>query len=291
MQTAGAQFGMQAALAGSDISTFPDYPAEIRAPAGTTYGVSAFQVHFGSQDVKTAGDDLDVLVALNPAALKVNVGDLRLGGTIVSIPTRSTIADSRRRATRRIPSRTRASRPTSSCRSTSPRRPSAVEPFELSSRDGLHVPEHVGARPRAVDVRSRQAGYDRLDHEEVRGTGQHRRGERGGAQAPGTPSARRPRCRRRALRPPGRWIPPICRPASTGRSAARRRWRGGWHVRARLQRPRPHDLRLLPDHACFAAAARARQDARLRGRHVPGRRRDRRRLRRDRRRPTAARSG
>jgi len=83
MQTAGAQFGIQAALSGSDISTFPDYPAEIRAPAGTTYGVSAFQVHFGSQDIKTAGDDLDVLVALNPAALKVNVGDLRLGGTIV----------------------------------------------------------------------------------------------------------------------------------------------------------------------------------------------------------------
>ena len=83
MQTVGAQFGIQAALSGSDISTFPDYPAEIRAPAGTTYGVSAFQVHFGSQDVMTAGDDLDVLVALNPAALKVNVGDLRLGGTIV----------------------------------------------------------------------------------------------------------------------------------------------------------------------------------------------------------------
>jgi 2-oxoglutarate ferredoxin oxidoreductase subunit alpha len=83
MQTAGAQFGIEAALAGRDISTFPDYPAEIRAPAGTTYGVSAFQVHFGSQDVKTAGDDLDVLVALNPAALKVNVQDLAMGGTVV----------------------------------------------------------------------------------------------------------------------------------------------------------------------------------------------------------------
>lgn len=83
MQTAGAQFGLEAALSGHDISTFPDYPAEIRAPAGTTYGVSAFQVHFGSQDVKTAGDDLDVLVALNPAALKVNLPDLAPGGTIV----------------------------------------------------------------------------------------------------------------------------------------------------------------------------------------------------------------
>ena len=78
MQTAGAQFGIEAALSGHDISTFPDFPAEIRAPAGTTYGVSAFQVHFGSHDVKTAGDDLDVLVALNPAALKVNLTDLGL---------------------------------------------------------------------------------------------------------------------------------------------------------------------------------------------------------------------
>jgi 2-oxoglutarate ferredoxin oxidoreductase subunit alpha len=83
MQTAGAQFGIEAALAGKDISTFPDFPAEIRAPAGTTYGVSAFQVHFGSQDVKTAGDEIDVLVAMNPAALKVNVDNLGPGGTIV----------------------------------------------------------------------------------------------------------------------------------------------------------------------------------------------------------------
>lgn len=83
MQTAGAQFGIEAALAGRDISTFPDYPAEIRAPAGTTYGVSAFQIHFGSQDVKTAGDEIDVLVAMNPAALKVNVDNLGPGGTIV----------------------------------------------------------------------------------------------------------------------------------------------------------------------------------------------------------------
>lgn len=83
MQTAGAHFGIETALSGRDISTFPDYPAEIRAPAGTTYGVSAFQIHFGSEDVKTAGDDLDVLVALNPAALKVNVDELRSGGTIV----------------------------------------------------------------------------------------------------------------------------------------------------------------------------------------------------------------
>ncbi|MEE9155343.1 MAG: 2-oxoacid:acceptor oxidoreductase subunit alpha [Gemmatimonadota bacterium] len=84
MQLTGTQFTLETALAGRDLATFPDYPAEIRAPAGTTYGVSAFQIHFGSEDIMTAGDELDVLVALNPAALKVNVGDLRLGGTIVA---------------------------------------------------------------------------------------------------------------------------------------------------------------------------------------------------------------
>ena len=84
MQLAGTQFTMENALAGSDLATFPDYPAEIRAPAGTTYGVSSFQIHFGAVDVKTAGDELDVLVALNPAALKVNLRDLRIGGTVVA---------------------------------------------------------------------------------------------------------------------------------------------------------------------------------------------------------------
>jgi len=83
MQLTGAQFTLEAALAGQDIATFPDYPAEIRAPAGTTYGVSAYQIHFGGGDLTTAGDAPDVLVALNPAALKVNVDDLRIGGLVV----------------------------------------------------------------------------------------------------------------------------------------------------------------------------------------------------------------
>jgi 2-oxoglutarate ferredoxin oxidoreductase subunit alpha len=84
IQLTGSQFAIETALAGSDIATFPDYPAEIRAPAGTTYGVSAFQVHFGSVDIKTSGDELDVLVAFNPAALKVNLGDLRIGGLVIA---------------------------------------------------------------------------------------------------------------------------------------------------------------------------------------------------------------
>src|SRR5229473_4564070 len=83
MQVTGSRFTVEAALAGNDLTTFPDFPAEIRAPAGTTYGVSAFQIHFGGVDVTTPGDAVDVLVAMNPAALKVDVKDLRVGGTVV----------------------------------------------------------------------------------------------------------------------------------------------------------------------------------------------------------------
>jgi 2-oxoglutarate/2-oxoacid ferredoxin oxidoreductase subunit alpha len=83
MQVTGSQFTLETALAGNDLATFPDYPAEIRAPAGTTFGVSAFQIHFGATDVLTAGDELDVLVAMNPAALTVNLKDVRPGGTVV----------------------------------------------------------------------------------------------------------------------------------------------------------------------------------------------------------------
>jgi 2-oxoglutarate/2-oxoacid ferredoxin oxidoreductase subunit alpha len=83
MQVTGSRFTAETALAGNDLITFPDFPAEIRAPAGTTYGVSAFQIQFGAVDVMTPGDAVDVLVAMNPAALKVDLKDLQPGGTIV----------------------------------------------------------------------------------------------------------------------------------------------------------------------------------------------------------------
>ena len=73
IQLTGAQFTQATALAGNDLETFPDFPAEIRAPVGTTFGVSAFQIHFGDRRVYTIGDRPDVLVALNPAALKTNL--------------------------------------------------------------------------------------------------------------------------------------------------------------------------------------------------------------------------
>lgn len=84
MQLTGGQFTLSTALAGNDLATFPDFPAEIRAPQGTTFGVSAFQINFGSTAIDTAGDQPDVLVAMNPAALKVNAGDLRDGGLIIA---------------------------------------------------------------------------------------------------------------------------------------------------------------------------------------------------------------
>src|SRR6267154_896975 len=83
MQLTGAQFTMETALSGNDLATFPDSPAEIRAPAGTTFGVSSFQIRFGAGEFFTAGDELDVLVAMNPAALKVELKSLRAGGTVV----------------------------------------------------------------------------------------------------------------------------------------------------------------------------------------------------------------
>src|SRR6476659_2862003 len=80
---AGTQFTDTSALVGNDISTFPDFPAEIRAPAGTLAGVSGFQVHFSSTDIYTPGDDVNALVAMNPAALRTNVRSVRGEGIVI----------------------------------------------------------------------------------------------------------------------------------------------------------------------------------------------------------------
>ena len=84
MQLTGGQFTLSTALAGNDLATFPDFPAEIRAPQGTLFGVSAFQINFGSTEIDTAGDEPDVLVAMNPAALKTNLASLKQGGLIIA---------------------------------------------------------------------------------------------------------------------------------------------------------------------------------------------------------------
>jgi 2-oxoglutarate/2-oxoacid ferredoxin oxidoreductase subunit alpha len=84
MQLTGMQFTTESAIAGNDIGTLPDFPAEIRAPAGTLAGVSGFQLNFSSREVYTPGDNPDVLVVMNPAALKVNLGDLQRGGILIA---------------------------------------------------------------------------------------------------------------------------------------------------------------------------------------------------------------
>src|SRR5262245_21254717 len=83
MQLAGGRFASETALVGNDLATLPDFPAEIRAPAGSLPGVSGFQVHFADHDILTPGDQPDVLVVMNPAALKTNLRDLPKGGTLL----------------------------------------------------------------------------------------------------------------------------------------------------------------------------------------------------------------
>ena len=83
MQLTGSQFSDTSAFVGLDLSTFPDYPSEIRAPGGTTAGISGFQVHIGHKEVHSPGDQADVLVAMNPAALKTNMKWIKPGATII----------------------------------------------------------------------------------------------------------------------------------------------------------------------------------------------------------------
>jgi 2-oxoglutarate ferredoxin oxidoreductase subunit alpha len=83
MQLTGGRFTSETALSGNDLSTYPDFPAEIRAPAGSLPGVSGFQLHFADHDILTPGDQPDVLVAMNPAALKTNLRDVMKGGTVI----------------------------------------------------------------------------------------------------------------------------------------------------------------------------------------------------------------
>src|SRR5208283_2833184 len=83
MQLAGSQMTNTSALAGNDVATFPDYPAEIRAPRGTKAGVSGFQIHFASHKIFTPGDQVDALVAMNAAALATNLQDLKPGGVLI----------------------------------------------------------------------------------------------------------------------------------------------------------------------------------------------------------------
>ena len=96
MQLTGTRFTSESVLAGNDVGTLPDFPAEIRAPTGTLYGVSAFQINFSNKNVYTPGDDLDALVCMNPAALKTNIADLKQNGILIVDPAEFTSANLRK---------------------------------------------------------------------------------------------------------------------------------------------------------------------------------------------------
>ena len=116
MQLAGSRFTDATAMFGNDLATLPDFPAEIRAPAGTVGGVSAFQIHFAARDILTPGDTPNVLIAMNPAALKANLATLERGATIIvnedAFTVRGAAEGRLRRATR---SRTARSTRSTSC--------------------------------------------------------------------------------------------------------------------------------------------------------------------------------
>ena len=119
MQLTGSQFTSETAVRGNDLATMPDFPAEIRAPAGSLPGVSGFQIHFADHDILTPGDAPDVLVAMNPAALKTNLGDLRAAFTTIRQTHASTGPSRRNRRRCRIADANAsctASRPSSSSR-------------------------------------------------------------------------------------------------------------------------------------------------------------------------------
>ena len=117
MQLTGAASRRETALLGNDLSTLPDFPAEIRAPAGSLPGVSGFQIHFSDHDILTPGDAPNVLVAMNPAALKTNLKDLPQGGTLIVNSDAFSERNLRRPATRRTRSRTARSTSTRCTRS------------------------------------------------------------------------------------------------------------------------------------------------------------------------------
>lgn len=96
MQLTGTRFTSESVLAGNDVGTLPDFPAEIRAPTGTLYGVSAFQINFSNKNVYTPGDDLDALVCMNPAALKTNLADLKQNGILIVDPSEFSSANLRK---------------------------------------------------------------------------------------------------------------------------------------------------------------------------------------------------
>ena len=295
MQVTGDRFTTATAVLGNDLATLPDFPAEIRAPAGSLAGVSGFQLHFADHDILTPGDAPNVLVAMNPAALKTNIGDLPKGGTL--------IVNEDAFEERNLAKAGYASNPLTD--GIARRLRGLQDPAEQAHARrarGHHRPhaeghapleEHVRARPAVVDVLAsgrRQRGLDQR-----RSSARSPRSPRptSARSAPASRSARRPRSSRRASSS----SPRRSRPGRTATSPATRRITLGL-VAASVRSGLPMLPRRLPDHAGVRHPARAlaaqvvrHQDDAVRGRDRVGRRGARRVVRRRARRHGDVRAG
>ena len=169
MQLTGDRFTADSAVFGNDISTLPNFPAEIRAPAGTLPGVSSFQLHFANYDIMTPGDRPDVLVAMNPAALKANIADLPRGGVI--------IADTADFTKRNLAKVGYDSDPLTDgsladyqvhALDLTGMTVEAVKPYGLSRKDAVPGQEHVRAGPAVLALPPPHRGHDQLPERQVR---------------------------------------------------------------------------------------------------------------------------
>ncbi len=221
MQLTGDRFTADAAVFGNDISTLPNFPAEIRAPAGTLPGVSSFQLHFANYDIMTPGDRPDVLVAMNPAALKANIADLAKGGVIIADTadfTKRNLAKvgyerqpARRRLAHRLPAaRARPDRDDGRGRQ-------GVRPDPQGRLPGQ---EHVRPGPAVLAVRPPDRGHHQLPGPQVRRQAGHPRRQSHRLQD----RVRLRRDHRDVRRHVRGRAGARCRPGSTARSPATWRW-------------------------------------------------------------------
>ena len=225
MQLTGGRFTSETALTGNDLATFPDFPAEIRAPAGSLPGVSGFQLHFADHDILTPGDRPDVLVAMNPAALKTNLGDLPKGGTLIVDTDAFTDRNLKKAGyeSNPIEDGSLADYQVHAVQLTGMTVGALKEIEGVTRARGRAGEEHVRARADVVAVRPPDRVDDDLHREEVREAARDRRGEPEGVQhglrvrrdLGGVRGAVRGEAREAAAR------------AGTARSPATRRSRGG----------------------------------------------------------------